>query len=263
MNVQKGGCATGQEIRMRSVPAVTRAVAIMRLLGRSEMPMGVNAIAQALDLIPSTCLHILRALVQERLVEFEPQTKRYRLGVGLLSLARAVVQRNSFASAVQPSLDRISKEWDVTAIGVDVADPDHMVVLALSKSQQPFRLYVDVGSRFPALVSATGRLVAAFGAMDWESLERRFNALRWQRPVPFESWKREVELARDRGYSLDSGFYIEGVTIVAVPVLNQAGRITHTIVTAHMLNRLGDAALTRLIKMMQNEARIVADHLFD
>ena len=66
--------------RVRQVPAVTRAVAILRLLGRSDEPLGVHAIARALALIPSTCLHILRVLVAEGLVAFDPGTKRYRVG---------------------------------------------------------------------------------------------------------------------------------------------------------------------------------------
>ena len=39
---------------IRAVPAVTRAVAILRLLAARREPMGVKAIAQALDLVPST-----------------------------------------------------------------------------------------------------------------------------------------------------------------------------------------------------------------
>ena len=52
----------------RAVPAVTRAVAILRLLGSAKTPMGMKAIAQELGLVPSTALHILRALVAEELV---------------------------------------------------------------------------------------------------------------------------------------------------------------------------------------------------
>jgi DNA-binding IclR family transcriptional regulator len=223
--------------------------------------MGVNAIAQTLGLVPSTCLHILRALVHERLVSVDVQTKLYGLGVGLLPLARSVVQGNNFASVVQTSLDRMADTWNVTAIGADVADSEHMVVLALSKSQQPFRLYVDVGSRFPSLVSATGRLVAALSGQDWETLAQRFANVRWQRPVDFEIWKQEVMLARECGYSLDEGNYIDGVTIVAVPILNHRGRITHTIVTAHMQNRLTKSELASLVKFMQAEAKSVTDRL--
>ena len=59
------------------VPAVSRAAAILRLLGRTAEPQGVQAIARSLNIIPSTCLHILRTLVIEELVAFDPNTKLY------------------------------------------------------------------------------------------------------------------------------------------------------------------------------------------
>ena len=68
----------------RAVPAVTRAVAILRLLGDAKTPMGMKAIAQKLGLVPSTALHILRALVAEELVAVDA-AKRYRLGLGTLA----------------------------------------------------------------------------------------------------------------------------------------------------------------------------------
>src|SRR5690606_5046467 len=87
--------------RIRPVPAVSRAIAILRLLGRRREPMTVKAISDELGLVPSTCLHIMRALVAERLVAFEPASKRYKLGVGILALARGVLETDSFAHAAQ------------------------------------------------------------------------------------------------------------------------------------------------------------------
>ena len=54
---------------VRAVPAVSRAIAILRLLGRTRAPMSGKAIAEALGLVPSTALHILRVLVAEELVK--------------------------------------------------------------------------------------------------------------------------------------------------------------------------------------------------
>jgi len=119
-----------QQPTLRDVPAVTRAVAILRLLGRSDAPMGVNAIARDLGLVPSTCLHILRVLADEGLVAFDPQSKRYTLAVGILALARSALSRNGFARAVQPELDRLAARFGVTAIGVEVFGLRHMVVVA-------------------------------------------------------------------------------------------------------------------------------------
>jgi DNA-binding IclR family transcriptional regulator len=248
--------------RIRPVPAVSRAIAILRLLGKMRTPMGVNAIAQSLKLVPSTCLHILRALTEEKLVSFDRVTKHYRLGAGMLTLARSAIEANAFPLLVQPALDQLSTQWGVTAIGVDVGDPDQMVVVALSRSNIPFRLHVDVGSVFPSLLSATGRLVAAFGGQSEAEIKKRFQKLRWDKPLDFKVWNKEVVFAQKNQYSMDRNTYIAGVTIVAVPVLTPTGKISHTIVCASLMDALNKKQLTTLVGEMQVQARLIADQLF-
>ncbi|NLC36949.1 MAG: helix-turn-helix domain-containing protein, partial [Alcaligenaceae bacterium] len=187
------------EPRIRPVPAVARAIAILRLLGRTRHPMNVKSISDELELVPSTCLHILRALAAERLVNFDPASKRYKLGAGILALARGVMETDPFAQAAQPILNEIAGKWKVTAIGVEVIDIHHIIVTALADSQLPFRLHVDIGSRFPALVSASGRLVGAFGGYSESALKAKFDTVRWQSPLSFSDWLQEVEQARHTG----------------------------------------------------------------
>lgn len=234
--------------RVRPVPAVSRAIAILRFLGRSPEPLGVKAISEQLELVPSTCLHILRVLVHEDLVRVDPATKRYSLGVGMLPLARSVLERLNFPNAVQPVLDELAARWDMTAIGVEVGDLDHMTVLALSKSKAPFRLQVDVGSRFPALVSATGRLAAAYSSQPWRDIERKFREVRWGKTPDVAAWRKEVETVRQRGYSIDRGNYIPGVTIIAAPILDAQDHLTHTLVAVGVGNAQDSAAIARDLK---------------
>jgi DNA-binding IclR family transcriptional regulator len=217
--------------------------------------MGVKAIATSLSLVPSTCLHILRVLVAEDLVKADPDTKRYSLGNEMLSLARSVIERSGFATLVQPVLDRLAHDRGITTIGVEIQSSDYMLVLALSRSRVPFGLHVDVGSRFPSLVSATGRLFAVFGDQNWPQLRRRFKSVRWSRPLDFATWKKEAELARKKGYSVDRDRYINGVTVVAVPLLNAAGRITHSLVGAGLTDQLDPPRIAALAEDMRLEAR--------
>ena len=247
--------------RVRPVPAVSRAVSILRLLGRSAEPVGVKAIAQALGIVTSTCLHILRVLVDEELVKVDP-TKRYSLGAGMLALARSVIETNSFPAAVQPVLDRLSQAWSVTAIGVEIAGPEHMVVLALSQSKIPFRLHVDVGSRFPTLISATGRLVAAFNEQPWSDVEKRFRALRWQNPPALDDWRRDLANVRRSVYAVERGNYISGVTVLAVPIFNARREVTHTIVAAGLAEQLDRKRVPVVAASMQAEAAQVGALLF-
>ncbi len=243
--------------RIRAVPAVTRAIAVLRLLSRSRTALGLKAIAQALDLVPSTALHILRALVAEQLVRVDPLTKQYSLGVGMLPLARAVLENSDFPSLVRPKLDELSRRYGVTAIGVELPDLDHMIVVALARAQAPVRLHVDVGSRFPALISATGRCLAAFSEHPWPEIEKRFRRLRWHNAPGLETWRKEVETTRRQGFSIDRGNYIAGVTIVAVPVLNNGGTISHTLAAVGLGNQLDRSTSLKLARDMKVAAHDV------
>jgi DNA-binding IclR family transcriptional regulator len=247
--------------RLRAVPAVTRAVAVLRLLSRSRTPLSLKAIAETLDLVPSTALHILRALAAEQLVRVDPLTKQYSLGVGMLPLARAVLENSDFPNLVRPLLDELSQRYGVTAIGVELPDLDHMVVVALARAQAPVRLHVDVGSRFPALISATGRCLAAFSTHPWSEIENRFRRLRWHNAPAYETWSKEVEQARRHGFSIDRGNYIAGVTIVAVPVLDRKGAITHTLAAVGLGNQLDRPTSLRLARDMKRTSEELTAHL--
>jgi DNA-binding IclR family transcriptional regulator len=110
-----------------------------------------------------------------------------------------LLRQDSFADLAQDNLDALSKRFGVTAIGVEASGLGHMIVVAIARPAQPFRLHVDVGSRFPALISASGRCIAAFGAYDSAGIERRFRALRWDRAPDWRScasrWRRRVSSA--------------------------------------------------------------------
>jgi len=249
--------------RIRQVPAVSRAVAILRLLGASESPLGVNAIARALGLVPSTCLHILRALAAEELVVANPATRRYALNAGVLTLARSFLRRSGFGELAQPALDRLSARFGVTAIGVQVTGLEHMIVVAISRSEQPLRLHVELGSRFPALISATGRCLAAFGGRPWSELEARFRKLRWHRPPSLRTWRAEVEAARANGYSVDEGNYIAGVTVLAAPVLDRQGTMTHGVVAVGLREQFERGGGAALAAELRSAAAAVSEQLAD
>ena len=211
-------------------PAISRAAAILRLLGKTDTPLGVQAIARELGLVPSTCLHVLRALSAEEFVSFDPDTKRYSLEAGVLTLARHWLRRNRFNDLAQPALDRISRAFDVTLLGVQIVGLEHIVVVAVSQSGQNFQLSTQVGSRFPALISATGRCIAAFGDHSIEELEGRFRRLRWDEPPSFEQWQSQVRQTRAQGYAVDDGNYIAGVTVLAAPIWRAPGKLSHALV---------------------------------
>ena len=217
-------------VRKSKAPAIARAAAILRVLGKSEVPLGLQTIARELGLVPSTCLYTLRALLAEELVALDADTKRYSLEAGVLTLARHWLRRNHFTGLAQPVLEDISREFGVTTMGVNIVGLDHLIVVSVAQSENNFQLSAQIGSRFPALISATGRCIAAFGGYEKGDLAERFKSLRWDNPPSLTHWQQEVEQARALGFAVDRGNYIAGVTVVAAPVWKSRDTLGHAVV---------------------------------
>jgi len=218
-----------KRIVTRAVPAASRTIAILQFLARSDQPQSLTEIASALGLVPSTCLHILRVLVEAEMVALDERGRQYRLGVGVLPLARSMLRRNSIAGLIQPEIDRLSKRFGASVIASEITGPRHIVVVAVSHAAQPIRLNVEVGSRYPTLISVTGRCYAAFGGGDPVEFSRQLGTWRWAKPPDPQRWLREVAATRRQGYAVDSGNYIAGATLVAAPIYDQQGALRHTV----------------------------------
>ena len=242
-------------------PAISRAVAVLRLLGKSDAPLGLQAIARELGLVPSTCLYVLRALVAEEFVSFDPDTKRYSLEAGVLTLARHWLRRNRFNNLVQPVLDRIGQTFGVTMFGVQIVGLDHFIVVAVSQVENNFQLSAQIGSRFPALISATGRCIAAFGDHSEALLESRFKKLLWDDPPTFDEWKAQVNQTRLQGFAVDSGNYISGVTIVAAPVWETRAKLSHAVVAIGISSALKRTRLSTLQEALLSATLTLSNQL--
>jgi DNA-binding IclR family transcriptional regulator len=248
-------------VQASKAPAISRAAAVLRLLGKSDTPLGVQSIARELGLVPSTCLHVLRALVAEEFVSCDPDTKHYSLQAGVLTLARHWLRRNRFTDLAQPVLDRIGEAFDVTVLGVHIVGLDHLIVVALSQSGHNFQLSTQIGSRFPALISATGRCIAAFGEHSEAELEARFKTLRWDEPPTLDEWKAQVSRTRVQGFAVDAGNYISGVTVIAAPVWKTRANLSHALVAIGIGRALKRVGLAELQDTLLSAAKALSNQL--
>jgi DNA-binding IclR family transcriptional regulator len=248
-------------VEASKAPAISRAAAVLRLLGKSDVPLGLQSVARELGLVPSTCLHVLRALVAEEFVAFDRDAKRYSLEAGVLTLARHWLRRNRFTDLAQPVLDRISQAFGVTLLGVHIVGLDHIIVVAVSQSGQDFQLSTQIGSRFPALISATGRCIAAFGDHSEAELEARFRTLRWDEPPTLDEWRAQVIQTRVQGFAVDAGNYISGVTVLAAPVWRTPAKLSHALVAIGIGSALKRSGLAALQDALVSAARTLSNQL--
>jgi DNA-binding IclR family transcriptional regulator len=253
--------ATASPRASRHVPAVTRAIAILRFLSKTKEPIGVVPLARELKLIPSTCLHIIRVLSDEGLVAFNQQTKRYTLGPGVLSFASAYSLRNPFVQLVRTHLEQLSRAQNCAFAAVEESGPDHYIVVAVADVNAGLSVRLSSGTRFPAFVSATGQCFAAYSNLTIPQLKERFEKLRWDNPPAFASWLKQVQRTRALGYAVDVGNYILGISIVAVPVFNDSGTMLGCVAAVGLREQFVRDRLDSLIVSMRDVARQISREL--
>jgi DNA-binding IclR family transcriptional regulator len=205
------------------VGALAAGLKLLRHLARLQAPAGVSQLARDLDLNPSTCFNLLKTLVHEELVNFDPATKTYRIGLGLVAMARGALEPASYAKLVRPHLEAIAARHRVTATLWQRMGEDRVVLVDRADNDSAMRVHMNIGQRLPMYIAALGRCMAASSGMTQAALRKQFARLRWQDAPSFDTYWKQVEQARARGFAVDEGHYVRGVTTVSSAVAGPQG----------------------------------------
>ena len=206
------------------VGALMAGLKILRYLNQLRGPVGVSQVARELSLNPSTAYNLLRTLVHERLVVFDPAGKTYAPGPGLVDLIGGGLERSAEFRLIRPHLRRLADDHAVTALLWHRGEDDRMVLIDLAETAEAVRVHMAIGQRLPPYGGSLGRCLAAHEGLSKAALKRRFGKLRWQSAPGFEDYYRQVRQARQDGYAVDSGNFTLGVTTVSALVLGSAGQ---------------------------------------
>jgi len=239
------------------VGALSAGLAILRHLGDSGSRAGVSRIARDLGLNPSTCFNLLRTLVHEGMVSFDPGTKTYALALGVVELAKGALEQASYARFMRPHMEAVSARHGVTATLWQRAAADRMVLVDRSESDATMRVHMQVGQRLPLYVAAFGRCMAAHSGLSRQALREVFRGLRWEQAPPFEAWLRSVRQARDGGYAVDAGHFVRGATTVSSVVLDAAGAPIMALSAVGFAAQLGAAQVAALGEDLAERAATV------
>lgn len=186
------------------VRSVSQAFAILRLLSRRTDGLTLSQIGRELGLSPSSCLNLLRTLVAEGMIA-RAEDQRYRVTAawGELDSSGRLTER-LVARAAAP-MRELAERAEATVGLWHAVSADRLALIALSESGAATRIHMVVGQRQPIGGGATGRALAASEGLSTSELQRRFAAVRWQRPLEFDQYLREVSEAGAQGYAIDDG----------------------------------------------------------
>jgi IclR family KDG regulon transcriptional repressor len=170
---------------------------------------------------------LMMVLEQHRLVDKNPDTGRYRLGLKLFEFGSKVIGAIDLRRQARPYLDRLQRELGETVFFC-LLDDGQVLYLEKIESQQSVRTACDVGSRAPSYCTAVGKaMLAELTDAEVSEIVRRsgLKAFTPNTITTGTALKTELRAVRARGYAIDNEEKEPGLRCVSAPVRNDSGKL--------------------------------------
>jgi DNA-binding IclR family transcriptional regulator len=248
--------ADARQARADRTDMVGKALGLLVLLG--DEPRGASAaeISRRADLPFSTTYRLLGSLTRDGFVDYEPDGRRYHLGLRIFQLGQRVSNHHGFAGTAMPVLRRVTEQTGEATI-LSVRDGHHHLTVNKVDGPQMFRVTSDPGHLGSLSTTAVGKVLVAFA----EDAERE----RLLEDLPLEqlteksiadrgAFRAEIEKVRRQGYAVMDEENEMGMRAVAVPLLNSQGHAFASLATAVPVFRMGLEELAACVPLLQEAA---------
>ena len=253
----------GQEARNNS-SSVRRALSILDYLSDHAEGRGLTLadLARGLDMNKSTLLRLLSPLRDYGLVDQDPETERYRLGLRTLHWAQACLASLQLRSVAVPLLQALMEASRET---VHLVVWDHGEVVYVDKVESPntIRMFSRVGVRMPAYCTAVGKaFLAHLPEAAFDEVVARGLAPRTTNTLTTpEALRQDLERIRVRGYSIDNVENEPEVRCVGAPVFDHAGRVVAAMSVSGPTSRVTLDRVEELGRLVKRTAEGVSERL--
>jgi DNA-binding IclR family transcriptional regulator len=243
------------------VQSVERAVAILDALRAEGDYLGVTQLSNELRLHKSTVHRLLASLQKGGLVQRDPNTRKYRLGIGLVELGNAVLNTRGLPQGALPYLHYVADEVEEVAY-LAIRDDDRILNILQVPAPHLVQSVSWLGSGSLHSTSTGKVFLANTSEEDVESyLSRGLSPVTKQTVTDREELLRELEQVRLRGYATSWEESEEGINAVAVPIRDSQEQVVAVMGVVGPSYRLTRERALQAPEVMRGVAREIGRRL--
>ncbi len=262
MAVSTGVPKKGQQ-RGGSVKTVGRAIQILNVLAEAGAEVGVVELADRLGASQSTVHRIVSTLLAGDYVAQNPQSGKYELGLGVLTLSGTVLNHLEIRKQAMPVMGRLAAETQCNA-NLAVLHRGEALYVARVDGPKSALMYTAVGRRAPAHATALGKAILAClpePEVDEILTGRPLRACTARTLTDHERLREDLERTRQRGYAVDLEEFIQGIRCVAVPIRSAAGAAVGALSLSGSVFQVRDDTVERFGALLQDAAYEISGRL--
>lgn len=236
----------GQPRRERGgIQSLERAFAILEDVASHREGTSLADLSKRVGLHNSTTFHLLKTMVRLGYVSQLKDSRRYRIGSRVFTLAAGALDENALLGLATPVLERLSADTGESS-HFAIRAGDEIVVVARIAGAGMLQLADRTGAPRPAHATAIGKVLLA--SIPRDRLEQMLDRIGLRRFTPKtiverDALLREIDEVRRKGVAIDDGEFDDEVRCVAVPVHDFAGRVAGALGISGPIWRLSRQAL--------------------
>jgi DNA-binding IclR family transcriptional regulator len=190
-------------------------------------------------LAKSTVHRLATTLIEARLLEQNPQTCKYHLGLAVFELGACVANQMDVAKVSVPYLEALMERTGET-VHLAIIDEGEVLYINKIESRHTIRMYSRVGRRGPVYCTGVGKAMLAFQEADKieQVIAAGMVAHTEHTLVKPEALQSNLAEIRKLGYAIDDEEIEIGLRCVAAPVSDHTGKVIASISVAGPSQRL-------------------------
>lgn len=238
-----------------------RMLTLLEAIASRGEPTSLSDLTETLGLAKATTHRLANQLVDLRFLERTPDGKRYAVGSRLATLSagalRSSITWGPRRALLRDLVDTLNETCNITTL-----DGGELLYLDRVEAAWPLQVRLHVGSRVPLHCTASGKLFLALAPEKTAEALLKAGELKRHTPrtlVEPAALMAALKTIRAQGYGADNEEFIEGMTAVAVPVMDRAGKIIATIAVHGPVTRLPLSLAIDHIPLLRKAAAKLGD----
>lgn len=235
----------------KNVQSVDRALVILETLSMHPKGLGVGEISERTELHKSTAHRLLATLVDKGYVK-QNRYNNYQLTLKLFELGSKLVEELDVLEVARPYLNQIVDAVN-EVVHLVVLEDDAIVYVDKVEPDTTIRMHSRIGIRRPLYSTAVGKGILS--TMGDEEVERIWEETDIKRLTEYtitdlNQMKDELEIIKERGYSIDEQENEIGVRCIAIPLLDYTKKAWGAISISGPVERMTDEALDKIVPVL-------------
>ncbi|WP_396909715.1 IclR family transcriptional regulator [Mycolicibacterium sp.] len=238
------------------IQAIERAVAILNAFTAEDHELGVTELAERLGLHKSTVHRFMVNLDAAGMVERNPRTGRYRLGMRIFELGGLVKQRMNLWDEALPFLESLVRDTGETG-HLAVLDGGEAIYIERVEARRALRVPSAIGRGYPAHATNLGKVLLADlegGRLAEIIQDRGLSAYTPHTIVDPAALELELAQIRERGFAIDNEEYDEGLRCIGAPVRDHSGSVVAALGIGGPVTRVTPARVEELSTLVMAAA---------